>query len=211
MTKHKIGIVKEGKVPVDKRVPLTPKKCQETLQNYPDVEIAVQPSPIRCFSDQEYTELGIKLQQDLTDCDIIMGVKEVPVDQLIPDKTYLFFSHTIKKQAYNRKLLQAILQKNITLIDYETLTNNNGNRIVAFGYWAGVVGAYNGILTYGKKWSLFNLKPAHQCVDLEDMEEEFFKVKALPPIKIAITVGGRVAHGAMEVLDMMGIKKVSVF
>lgn len=211
MTKHKIGIVKEGKVPVDKRVPLTPKKCAETLQTYPDVEIAVQPSPIRCFKDQEYTQLGINLQQDLSDCDIIMGVKEVPIDQLIPNKTYLFFSHTIKKQPHNRKLLRAILEKNICLVDYETLTDAKGNRIVAFGHWAGIVGAYNGLLTYGKKWSLYDLKPAYQCVDLEDMQEEFFKVKALPPIKIAITGGGRVANGAMDIMDMMGIKRVSIF
>lgn len=211
MKKHKIGIVKEGKVPVDKRVPLTPKKCAETLQNYPNVEIAVQPSLIRCFKDEEYTNLGVNLQTDLTDCDIIMGVKEVPIDALIPDKTYLFFSHTIKKQPYNRKLLQAILKKNICLVDYETLTDANGGRIVAFGHWAGIVGAYNGILTYGKKWSLFDLKPAYQCVDMEDMQEEFFKVKNLPPIKIAVTGGGRVANGAMDVLEMMGIKRVSIF
>jgi saccharopine dehydrogenase (NAD+, L-lysine-forming) len=207
----KIGVIKEGKTPPDKRVPLTPKKCLEVIQLFGDkVELVVQPSAIRCFRDEEYTALGVPLQQDVSDCDVLIGVKEVPIEQLIPEKTYFFFSHTIKKQPHNRKLLQAILQKNITLVDYETLTNAKGERIIAFGRWAGIVGAYNGFLTYGKKHKLFDLKPAHQCVDLEDMQEEFFKVKLLPPIKIAVTGGGRVANGAVEIIDMMGIKQVSV-
>lgn len=210
MNKLKIGIIKEGKVPVDKRVPLTPKKCVEALQEFPDLEIVKQPSDICCFTDEEYKELGITLQQDLTDCDVLMGVKEVPTEQLIPNKTYFFFSHTIKKQPHNAKLLRAVLEKSITLIDYETLTTAEGQRVVAFGRYAGIVGAYNGMLTYGKKHGLFNLKPAYLCHEMEDMQEEYFKVK-LPPIKIAVTGGGRVAGGAMEVLDKMGIKKVSVF
>ena len=210
MSKMKIGIIKEGKVPVDKRVPITPKKCLEAMQEFPDTQVVVQPSEVRCFTDEEYREVGIKLQGDLSDCDVLMGVKEVPVDQLIPNKTYFFFSHTIKKQPHNAKLLRAILDKKITLIDYELLTDNEGHRVVAFGRYAGIVGAYNGILTYGKKHGLFDLKPAYQCHDMEDMQEEFFKVK-LPPIKIAVTGGGRVAGGAMEVLDKMEIRKVSVF
>jgi alanine dehydrogenase len=211
MNKIKLGIIREGRLPPDKRVPLTPLKCQETLAAFPEVEIVVQPSTVRSYSDQEYLNLGIPVQEDLSDCAILMGVKEVPVAELLPDKTYLFFSHTIKKQPHNQKLLQAVLQQNITLIDYELLTTDKGERIVAFGYYAGIVGAYNGIKTFGRKWNLFDLKPAWQCVDMADVEEEFFKVKALPPIKIALTGGGRVATGAMEVLDRMGIKKVSVF
>lgn len=210
MRKLKIGIVKEGKIPVDKRVPLTPKKCVEALQDFPELELAVQPSDIRCFSEAEYYELSIPLQQDLSNCDILMGVKEVPIEQLIPDKTYFFFSHTIKKQPHNAKLLRAILDKRITLIDYEALTTPQGQRVVAFGRYAGIVGAYNGILTYGKKHGLFDLKPAYLCHEMEDMQEEYFKVK-LPAIKIAVTGGGRVANGAMEVLDKMEIRKVSVF
>ncbi|TPE40301.1 NAD(P)-dependent oxidoreductase [Pontibacter mangrovi] len=210
MGKLKIGVIKEGKIPVDKRVPLTPKKCVEAMQDFPDMEIAVQPSDIRCFTDAEYQELSIPLQQDLSHCDVLMGVKEVPIDQLIPNKTYFFFSHTIKKQPHNAKLLRAVLDKNITLIDYELLKTPEGQRVVAFGRYAGIVGAYNGILTYGKKHQLFDLKPAYLCHEMEDMQEEYFKVK-LPPIKIAVTGGGRVAGGAMEVLDKMGIRKVSVF
>lgn len=211
MERIKIGVLREGKIPVDKRVPLSPKKCLEVLQAFPMVQVAVQPSPFRCFADQEYNDLGIPLKEDLSNCDVLMGVKEVPIDQLIPNKTYFFFSHTIKKQPHNKKLLQTVLEKNITLVDYETITNAHGERVVAFGRWAGIVGAYNGLLTYGRKWNLFHLKPAHECLDMEDMQEEFFKVKFLPNIKIAVTGGGRVAQGAIEVLTRMGLKQVSVF
>ncbi|GAB3721903.1 NAD(P)-dependent oxidoreductase [Hymenobacter agri] len=206
-----IGLIREGKTPPDKRVPLTPKKCVEAQAAFPGLQIVVQSSPIRSYADQEYRDLGLEVRDDLSTCDVLMGVKEVPVDQLIPNKTYLFFSHTVKKQPANRKLLQAVLQKNITLIDYELLTNDHGERIVAFGRYAGIVGAYNGLLTYGRKHRLYDLKPAYQCVDMDDMQEEFFKVKKLPPIKMAVTGSGRVAQGALEVLDRMGIRRVSVY
>ncbi|AIZ62539.1 alanine dehydrogenase [Hymenobacter sp. DG25B] len=206
-----LGLIREGKTPPDKRVPLTPKKCLEAQTQFPGLRIVVQESPVRCFTDQEYRDLGLEVRADVADCDILLGVKEVPLAQLIPNKTYLFFSHTIKKQPANRELLRQILQKNITLIDYEMLTNARGERIVAFGRWAGIVGAYNGLLTYGHKHGLYALKPAWQCIDMEDMQEEFFKVKRLPPIKIAVTGSGRVAQGALEVLDRMGLRRVSVY
>ena len=207
-----IGLIREGKIPPDKRVPLTPKKCAEAQARYPGLRIVVQESAIRCYSDQEYRDLGIEVRPDVADCDILLGVKEVPVRKLIPDKTYLFFSHTVKKQPANRELLRQVLARNITLIDYEMLTNRDGGeRIVAFGRWAGIVGAYNGLLTYGRKHGLYDLKPAYLCVDMEDMQEEFFKVKKLPPIKMAVTGSGRVAQGAVEVLDLMGIRRVSVY
>jgi alanine dehydrogenase len=207
-----IGLICEGKNPPDKRVPLTPKKCVEAEAHYPGLRITVQESPHRCFSDQEYRDLGLQVRVDVSDCDILMGVKEVPVSQLIPNKTYLFFSHTVKKQPANRELLRAILRHNITLVDYELMTNQEGGeRIVAFGRWAGIVGAYNGLLTYGRKHGLYSLKPAYQCVDMEDMQEEFFKVKRLPPIKMVVTGSGRVAQGALEVLDLMGLRRVSVY
>jgi hypothetical protein len=178
---------------------------------FPNLHIVVQECPVRSFSDQEYRDLGIEVRPEVTDCDLLLGVKEVPVSQLVPNKTYMFFSHTVKKQPANRELLRQVLKKNITLIDYELLTNEQGERIVAFGRWAGIVGAYNGLLTYGRKHQLYDLKPAYQCVDMEDMQEEFFKVKKLPPIKMAVTGSGRVAQGAVEVLDKMGIRRVSVY
>ncbi|MCC2547407.1 NAD(P)-dependent oxidoreductase [Hymenobacter sp. BT175] len=211
MKKVKIGIIREGKTPPDRRVPLTPKKCVEAQATFDGLEVVVQSSEIRSYADQEYRDLGIDVRPDLSDCDILMGVKEVPVNQLIPNKTYLFFSHTVKKQPANRELLRQVLAKNITLVDYELLTNEQGERIVAFGRYAGIVGAYNGLLTYGRKHGLYELKPAWQCVDMDDMQEEYFKVRALPPIKIAVTGSGRVAQGALEVLNRMGIRKVSVY
>lgn len=208
MTKVKIGIIKEGKVPTDRRVPLTPYQVKQAKEKFPDVEIVVQRSDIRCFSDADYEKEGIKLVKSLEDCDIILGVKEVPIPTLLAGKTYLFFSHTIKKQPYNQPLLQEILKKKIRLIDYETLTDEYGIRIIAFGRWAGIVGAYNGIWTFGQRYNLFHLRRAHECFDLEDLKSEFSKVK-LPPIKIVMTGGGRVAKGAMEMFLGMGIKKVT--
>src|SRR5690606_22272188 len=145
----KIGILREGKIPSDNRAALTPVQCVEVQEKFPDVEVFIQPSNNRCFSDDEYIHQGIAVQEDLSSCDILMGVKEVPIDDLIPDKTYLFFSHTIKMQTYNKELLQTILKKNIRLVDYEVLVDQKGNRIIGFGWFAGVVGAYNGFRALG--------------------------------------------------------------
>ncbi|MCC6369673.1 MAG: alanine dehydrogenase [Bacteroidia bacterium] len=208
MEKFKLGILREEKNPPDMRVPLTPLICSELSRKYPNVEIVVQPSKIRCYSDAEYTAFGVTLQEDLSDCDILMGVKEVPADKLLAGKKYFFFSHTIKKQAHNKKLMKSLIEKKIQLIDYETLTDKNHNRIIGFGRYAGVVGAYNGILGYGLKYDLFRLKPANQCRDKAELEDELKRAK-LPNIKIAITGGGRVANGAIETLSALRIRKVT--
>lgn len=205
----KIGIIREGKNPPDKRSPFTPEQIQSLSEKYSDqFSFYVESSPVRCFSDEEFKQKGISVVEDLSACDVLFGVKEVPVDKLIPDKTYFFFSHTIKRQSYNRGLLQAVLEKNIRLIDYEVLKDQEGNRVVAFGRWAGVVGAYNAFWTYGKKTALFDLKRAHECFDLSDMKAELKKVQ-LPPVKIILTGAGRVGKGAKEILEAMGIKEVS--
>lgn len=203
-----IGIIKEGKIPMDRRVPLTPAQVREILDTHDNIEVKCQYSDIRCFPDKEYEEAGALMVDDVSDCDIILGVKEVPFNMLSDGKTHFFFSHTIKKQEYNRGLLQEILKKKIRLIDWECLTNKNNQRLIAFGRYAGIVGAYNGILTFGKRYNLFQLRPAHECFDLDDMKSEYKKVE-LPPVKIALTGGGRVSKGAMEVLNGMGIRKVS--
>ncbi|MCA0430493.1 MAG: NAD(P)-dependent oxidoreductase [Bacteroidetes bacterium] len=208
MQKIKIGVLREEKSPPDKRVPLTPLICSELLKKYSNIEIVVQPSKIRCYTDEEYTSFGITLQEDLTDCDVLMGVKEVPADKLIANKKYFFFSHTIKKQSHNQKLMKALIDKKIQMIDYETLTDKNHNRIIGFGRYAGVVGAYNGILGYGLKYDLFRLKAANLCRDRAEMEEELKRVK-LPNIKIALTGGGRVANGVIETLSALRIRKVT--
>lgn len=208
MTKIKIGVLREEKSPPDMRVPLTPLICSDLLKQYPDLEIYVQPSDIRCYHDNEYTAFGITLKEDISGCDILMGVKEVPDEKLIPGKKYFFFSHTIKKQPHNQHLMKELISKKIEMIDYETLTDKNHNRIIGFGRYAGVVGAYTGILGYGLKYDLFRLKPAHRCRDRAEMEEELKRVK-LPNIKIALTGGGRVANGAIETLSALRIRKVT--
>ncbi|QHT67445.1 alanine dehydrogenase [Rhodocytophaga rosea] len=206
----KFGIIREGKVPPDRRVALLPHQCKEIVQLYPEVQIFVQPSPIRCVPDEQYSNAGILVMEDLSQCDVLFGIKEVPVAQLLPDKTYFFFSHTVKKQKYNRLLLQTILKRNITLIDYECLIDNDTNRqrIIAFGRYAGIVGAYNAFWTYGKKYQLFELKRARDCQDMQEMRQEYLKIQ-LPPIKIAVTGSGRVGKGVVEVLEAIGIQQVS--
>lgn len=204
----KIGIIKEGKVPVDHRVPFTPQQIKKLTELYPQHSFVVQSSDVRTFKDPEYTDQAVDVVDNIDDCDVIFGVKEVPIPTLLDNKTYFFFSHTTKMQPYNKGLLQAVLEKKITLIDYEGLALN-GQRVVAFGRWAGIVGAYNGLLTYGLKYKKYHLKPANQCFDLDEMYTELKKLD-LGNIRIALTGGGRVSKGAEEVLSQAGIKKVSV-
>lgn len=205
----KIGIIKEGKQPPDKRVPFTPKQCKRILDQYPDVEILVQKSKVRAFSDQEYNSQGIRLVEDLDEADIIFGVKEVNKDDLIAKKRFFFFSHTIKKQPYNRDLLQTVLNQSVTLTDYECLTDKEGSRILGFGRYAGIVGTYNGFLTFGKRSDRYQLKPAHDCSNKEELIDELKKVHLPKGFKIAITGMGRVAGGSIEILEALKIKRVS--
>lgn len=204
----KIAIIREGKVPPDRRVAITPAECNEALYRFENLKIVVQPSTIRAFTDDEYAKAGIVINNDISSADVLIGIKEVPVNELIAAKTYLFFSHTIKKQPHNRKLLKAVLEKKITLIDYECLTNSKGERIIAFGRFAGIVGAYNAFYTYGKKINAFDLKRAYACKNQQELEMELLKVK-LPGIKIVLTGGGRVAGGALEILNALKLKQVS--
>lgn len=206
---RKIGIIREGKQPADRRVPLTPAQCKEVMQRFPEVDLVVQRSDVRAFSDAEYEAFEIPLVDDLDDRDLILGVKEVPLDMLLPEKAYLFFSHTIKEQAHNRKLLKAVLERRIRLIDHELLTDPHGDRVLAFGYWAGVVGAYNGM----RGWQLMHggpeLKPANACHDLEELERHLHAYPLPQDLRIVLTGGGRVGKGAMGVLERAGVKRIS--
>ena len=204
----KIGVLKEEKVPADKRVPLTPEQCRRLLDTYPDIEISVKSSAIRCFSDAMYIAEGIDVVDDLNDCDVLIGVKEVPKESLIANKTYLYFSHTIKEQFYNRELLLKMIELNINMVDYEVLRNKQGKRLLGFGRYAGIVGAYNGFLTYGLKSGKYNLKVAHNCEDRIEMESEISKIK-LSNEKIIITGNGRVGNGIMEIMEKTNIREVS--
>lgn len=209
MAKIVLGILKETKTPPDKRVPLIPAQCVEVMKRWPDVEVIVEKSDIRSYRDEEYAALGIRLVDRANEADILMGVKEVKIEYLIPNKKYFFFSHTFKKQAHNRKLLQAILAHKIQLIDYETLTDKNKQRIIGFGRYAGIVGCYNAFLAYGKKHGLYKLKPAHQCADRKELEMEIKKITLPADMKIVITGSGRVGGGAIEIIKLANIKEVS--
>ncbi len=202
----KIGLIREGKIPPDNRVPLTPEQCRYLMDHHA-VDIVVEPSPIRAFKDEEYAVHGIELRTDLSDRDVLLGVKEVPIDQLIPEKTYFFFSHTIKKQPHNRPLLRAILRKRIRLIDYEVLTDAQGKRVIAFGYFAGMAGAHNTIFALGRRSGAFDLVRMKDCRDYERVKRHYADVP-LPPVKIVLTGTGRVGSGAAQVLRDMGIRQV---
>lgn len=204
----KIGIIREGKVPPDKRVPLSPEQAA-FVNNQDGVEVFVQKSEIRKFTDSQYADLGLPVVDSVADCDVLMGVKEVPINELVEGKKYLFFSHTFKEQPYNRGLLQAVLDKNIQLIDWETITNSRGQRLIAFGRYAGIVGCYNGFLGYGLKSGRFNLKAAHQCDDRAEMEGQLVHVDLPTNFKIVLTGKGRVGGGAMEVIEKMNLKQVT--
>ncbi|CAM3951431.1 NAD(P)-dependent oxidoreductase [Flavobacterium sinopsychrotolerans] len=205
----KFGILKERKNPPDRRVIFSPDELTKLKQLYQNVAVKVERSDIRIFTDSEYEKLGIEVTDDISDCDILFGVKEVPVENLIPNKTYFFFSHTIKKQPYNRKLLQAILEKNIDLYDYETIVDSNNRRLIGFGRYAGIVGAYNSIRAFGIKFELFKLPKAETLSGKEALIAHLKRL-ILPPLKFVITGTGKVGSGAKEVLDAIKIKEVSV-
>ena len=205
----KFGIIKERKNPPDRRVVFTPEELVRLQNDYPDALVKVESSDIRVFPDEEYSKLGIEVAQDISDCEVFFGVKEIPVDYLIPNKKYFFFSHTIKKQPYNRKLLQAILDKNIALYDHETIVDANNKRLIGFGRYAGIVGAYNGFRAFGVKYELFTLPKAETLNSKEDLIVRLRR-QILPNIKIVLTGHGKVGMGAKEILDGMKIKQVSV-
>jgi saccharopine dehydrogenase (NAD+, L-lysine-forming) len=203
----KIGLIREGKMPADSRVALTPAQCKWLQKNFKDVAITVQTSTSRCFSDKEYELAGVAVQEDMGACDVLFGIKEVPVNMLIAGKTYLFFSHTKKMQPHNQQLFKAIIDKKITLIDYECLEHDDGTRIIGFGFFAGIVGAHNGMMAYGNKTCAFSLQRVHQVNSFQKLIHTYFGLK-LPNIKIAVTGSGRVAHGVLEIMNLLGIHEV---
>lgn len=205
----KFGIIKERKNPPDRRVVFSPNELAKIKQLYQDASIKVESSDIRIFADEQYKNLGIEVANDISDCDVFFGVKEVPVEALIPNKSYFFFSHTIKKQPYNRKLLQAVLEKNIDLYDHETIVDANNRRLIGFGRYAGIVGAYNSIRAFGIKFELFKIPKAETLSGKEALISHLKRL-VLPPLKFVITGTGKVGNGAKEILDAIKIKEVSV-
>lgn len=204
----KIALLRERKNPPDERVALTPQQAAEVMRVFPGTEVIVQSSPFRCFKDEEYEAVGLKVLEDVSDADILLGIKEIPIEYLIKGKTYLFFSHTIKKQPYNRNMLRHVLKQNIKLVDYECLVWENGSRILGFGRFAGIIGTYNGLRTWGQKFTLYDLEPAHE-LDTYDALKKHLKLVTFPPMKIALCGDGRVAHGSLELLRYAGFREVT--
>ncbi|MEZ4838001.1 NAD(P)-dependent oxidoreductase [Flavobacterium sp.] len=203
------GIIKERKNPPDRRVVFSPEELVRLQQHYPEAKVKVESSDIRFFSDAAYQEVGLNVTTDMSDCDVLIGVKEVPIEALIPYKKYFFFSHTIKKQPYNRKLLQAVLEKNIELYDHETIVDAENRRLIGFGRYAGIVGAYNGLRGFGIKYELFSLPKAETLTGKAELIAKL-KRQAFPPIKIVLTGRGKVGMGAKEILDGIKFKEVTV-
>ncbi len=204
----KFALIKERKTPPDRRVVFSPQMLEEVVSHFPEASFKVESSDIRIFSDEQYREAGFEVSEDISDCDVLLGVKEVPIPDLIPDKKYFFFSHTIKKQPYNRDLLREILKRNIELYDHEVITNKNNGRLIGFGRYAGLVGAYNGIRAIGTREELFELPKAEALPDLKSMLAELDKIE-IPNYKFVLTGSGKVAHGAKEILDHLNMKKIS--
>lgn len=203
------ALIKERKSPPDRRVVFSPQKCREVIERYPDARIIVESSDIRVFPDEAYREAGFDVVDDVSEADVMLGVKEVPIENLIPNKTYFFFSHTIKEQPYNRDLLRAILKQNIALVDHETIVDEFYRRLIGFGYYAGVVGAYNGIRMLGQRDGLFDLPKMETLSDLKAAHDELDKI-TLPNLKIILTGNGKVTKGAKEILDHLKIEHVTV-
>jgi alanine dehydrogenase len=201
-----IGLIREGKMPADNRVALSPAQCKWLVEHM-KIRVLVQHSGNRCYTDEEYIQAGVQVTDDLQECDILLGIKEVPPAQLIGGKTYLFFSHTRKKQPHNRPMFHAMMQKGITLIDYECLEHDDGQRIIGFGFFAGIVGAHNGIMAYGNRTGKYQLGRVKDVQDYRTLIHTYFGLK-LPPLKIAVTGSGRVAHGILEIMNLMDVQEV---
>ena len=167
----------------------------------------VQASPDRCYSDKEYRSAGIEVRDELSECDLLFGIKEVAVNELLPGKTYLFFSHTKKMQPGNQEMFRAILERQITLIDYECLEHDDGQRILGFGFFAGVVGAHNGIMAYGLRTGGYTLGRVLRRQSFRELIHTYFGLR-LPEIKVVVTGSGRVAHGALEVMNLLEVVEV---
>lgn len=204
----KVGILRETKNPPDRRVPLTPPQIVALQELYPQAQFYVQPSDFRSYTNDEYEYLDIPLKEDLRDCDILMGVKEIDRRTFIHGKTYLFFAHVVKKQPHNGEMFRAMAEQKLTLIDYELMTTDEGRRIVAFGRYAGIVGAYNGLRAAGIRTNKFRLKPAYQCHDLDEMWAGLRLITLKSDLRIVVTGDGRVSRGAIETLSVCNIVQV---
>jgi alanine dehydrogenase len=207
----KIGILRETKNPVDNRVALIPSQISRLRKEFPNTEFKVQPSALRAYNDDEYLAEDIQIEESLEDCDLILGIKEAAIETLLPNKHYLFFGHIAKKQEYNIPLFKSFIEKGITFSDYEYLVDENGKRLVAFGWYAGAVGVYYTLQGWGERTGLYSLPKPSSHFDVETEIEALKKVtEHLTNIKVLVTGNGRVSQGAQYILDKIGAQRLSV-
>ena len=203
----KVGILRETRRWKDRRVAITPETAELILKNYPEVELFVQSSKLRVHTDEEYAALDIPVVDDVSHCDLLIGVKEVANEALIDHKTYIMFAHVAKQQELNQSFFQLMAKKNITLIDYEYFVDKRNARLVAFGFWAGVVGAYYAFVGIARRFCNLELRGPEACDDLTDLHRQLKRVD-WPALKIVVTGGGRVASGSLEIINHLGIQEV---
>ncbi|MDD5230521.1 MAG: bifunctional lysine ketoglutarate reductase /saccharopine dehydrogenase family protein [Candidatus Marinimicrobia bacterium] len=213
------GIRREDKNEWEARVPLTPSQVEALTGNYP-VKFIVQPSPIRAFPDEDYLQAGAQISEDLDSCDVILAVKEIPSELLLPGKIYLFFSHTVKGQEYNQPMLKRLVELRATLIDYERIVDDAGKRLVFFGRYAGIAGMIDTLWALGQRLKLegyqmplAEVKQAWRYSDLENAKEsiravgEQIRNNELPanvtPLVVGFTGYGNVSGGAQEIFDLL--------
>ena len=221
---NKICIRKETKNRWERRTPLTPDNVMR-LRNDQEISVAVEPSDLRVFPDEEYTDAGAELTQDLSRCDIILGIKEIPVPDILEGKTYLYFSHTIKGQKQNMRMLEKLVERKCTLIDYEKITDEKGRRLIFFGWYAGAAGVIDTLWAAGRRleWEgvrnpFSSIMTAHEYADLQDAREHMAQVGRLiatygipyniRPFVVGITGTGNVSRGAQEILDLLPVVNV---
>ncbi len=221
----KIGIRIEDKYVMERRVAITPKHAESLIQDE-GMEIYVEPSAKRIFSDEEFKNIGANLTSDLSQIPVIFGVKEMPINFFEAHKTYVFFSHVIKGQPYNMPMLKAMMDKKCTLIEYEKITDDEGRRLIFFGRFAGLAGMINSLWSLGQRFlnqgvenPFSALKQSHLYHSLEEAKAEITKVseiiktqglpKELCPLIIGFTGYGNVSRGAQEIADLLPIKEIS--
>jgi saccharopine dehydrogenase (NAD+, L-lysine-forming) len=222
--KYKIGIRREDKNKWEGRVPLTPEHVRELRENH-SVEVWLQPSPIRIFPDEEYVQAGAKIEEDLSACPVVFGVKEMPSSFFSANKSYVFFSHVIKGQEYNMPMLKRMLELKCQLIDYEKVTDEKGRRLIFFGRHAGLAGMIDTLWALGQRLSwegvpnpFERIRSAHKYKDLAQAKEEISEVgekiktdgldESLAPFVCGIAGYGNVSHGVQEILDLLPIKEI---
>jgi len=220
-----IGIRRESKNRWERRTPITPEQVKR-LKNDHGLDFCVQPSELRIFPDEDYRAAGAEICEDLSGCNIILGVKEVPEHEVIPEKTYMFFSHTIKGQEKNMGMLSRMMESGCNLIDYERIVDENGKRLVFFGWHAGVAGMIDTLWTLGRRleWEgirspFSSIMPAHEYHELPEAREHIASVGrsiatygipySLRPLVIGFAGYGNVSRGAQEILDLLPVVEVS--